>query len=153
MYIVVNVSDELYRQVKDPSVESGYVANKCYDAIYKGIPLNKFFETYNYRDKEQEDTYKYLLHGAESLVKDNPELVRDIWNCSSCEHTKDECKDCYPELGHKNNKLKRDTEAVEKFVKSNFFKKLMESLDKQDKASAEDTEQFLKDIKAKENEK
>ena len=50
------------------------------------------------------------------------------WNCKECNHTEDECKDCYPELGYKNNKLKRDTEAVKKFVKSDFFKKLMESL-------------------------
>ena len=51
------------------------------------------------------------------------------WNCKECNHTEDECKDCYPELGYKNSKLKRDTEAVEKFVKSDFFKDLMESLD------------------------
>ena len=98
------------------------------------------------------DTYKYLLHGAESLVKDHPDLVRDIWNCSSCEHTEDECKDCYPELGYKNNKLRRDTEAVKEFVKSDTFKELMESLDKQDRAATEDAEQFLRDIKAKEQE-
>lgn len=100
----------------------------------------------------QEDTYKYLLHGAESLVKDHPDLVRDMWKCSSCEHAEDECKDCYPELGYKNNKLKRDTEAVKKFVESDTFEKLMESLDKQDRAATEDVVQFLRDIKAKEQE-
>jgi hypothetical protein len=63
-----------------------------------------------------------------------------LWNCSSCEHTEDECKDCYPELGYKNNKLKRDTEAVEKFVESDAFSKLMESLDKQDRAATEDAD-------------
>lgn len=100
--------------------------------------------------KEQKNTYKYLLHGAKSLVKDHPDLVRDIWNCSSCEHTKDECKDCYPELGYKNNKLKRDTEAVKEFVENDAFTKLMESLDDKD---IEDAEQFLRDVKAKEQEK
>ena len=73
-----------------------------------------------------------------------------IWNCKECEHTEDECKDCYPELGYKNDKLKRDTEAVEEFVKSDAFKKLMESLDKQDRAATEDAEQFLRDIKEQE---
>ena len=67
--------------------------------------------------------------------------------CKKCEHTEDECKDCYPELGYKNNKLKRDTEAVEKFVESDTFEKLIESLDKQDRAVTEDTEQFLRGIK------
>ncbi len=101
-------------------------------------------------DKEQKDTYKYLLQGAESLVKDHPDLVRDIWNCSSCEHTEDECKYCYPELGYKNDKLKRDTEAVKEFVESDAFTKLMESLDEQDRAAKEDAEQFLRDIKEQE---
>jgi len=76
--------------------------------------------------------------------------MNPIWNCSSCEHTEDECKDCYSELGYKNDKLKRDTEAVEKFVESDAFTKLMENLDEQDRAATEDAEQFLRDIKAKE---
>ena len=56
------------------------------------------------------------------------------WNCKECEHTEDECKDCYPELGYKNNKLKRDTEAVKRFVESDFFKKLMKSLNETDES-------------------
>ena len=56
MKLIVDISKELYRQVKDPGVDSGYVANECYNAIYKGIPLDKFLETYNYRDKGQEET-------------------------------------------------------------------------------------------------
>lgn len=43
-------------------------------------------------------------------------------------------------------------EAVKKFVESDAFTKLMESLDKQDRAATEDAEQFLRDIKAKEQE-
>lgn len=39
MYIVIDISDELYRQVKDPSVEGGYIATECYNAIYRGMPL------------------------------------------------------------------------------------------------------------------
>lgn len=46
-------------------------------------------------------------------------------HCKTCEHTDGECKDCYPELGYKNNKMKRDTEAVEKFAESDVFKQLM----------------------------
>ena len=74
-------------------------------------------------------------------------MKKILEHCASCNHTPDECKDCYPELGYKNNKLKRDTEAVKEFVESDAFKKLMESLD--DKGT-EDAEQFLRDIKAKE---
>ena len=44
----------------------------------------------------------------------------------------------------------RDTEAVKEFVESDAFKKLMESLDKQDRAATEDVEQFLRDIKEQE---
>ena len=105
------------------------------------------FEDYEQVQKEQEDTYKYLLNGAESLVEEHPDLVRDIWNCSSCEHTEDECKDCYPELGYKNNKAKRDTKAVKEFVESDVFEKLMKSLDDKD---TKDAEQFLRDIKEQE---
>ena len=47
----------------------------------------------------------------------------------------------------------KDTEVVPEFVKSYFFKKLMENLDKQDRAATEDAEQFLRDIKAKEMKK
>ena len=74
-------------------------------------------------------------------------------SCKSCEHTEDECDGCYPELGYKNSKLKRDTEAVKEFVESDAFKKLMESFDKQDRAATEDAEQFLRDIKVKEQDK
>ena len=49
--------------------------------------------------------------------------------------------------------MRRDTEAVKEFVESDAFTKLMESLDKQDRAATEDAEQFLRDIKAKEEEK
>lgn len=78
--------------------------------------------------------------------------MNPIWNCKECVHIEDECNYCYPELGYKNNKLKRDTEAVKEFVESDAFTKLMESLDEQDRASKEDVEQFLRDIKAKEQE-
>ena len=63
--------------------------------------------------------------------------MNPIWNCKECEHTEDECKDCYPELGYKNDKAKRDTEAVSKFVKSDAFEKLMESLGKRFNVVAE----------------
>lgn len=56
MKLIVDISEELYRQVKDPSVESGYVATECYSAIYKSVPLDRFIESYKYRDKEQEET-------------------------------------------------------------------------------------------------
>lgn len=108
------------------------------------------FEDYGQVQKEQEDTYKYLLHGAESLVKDHPDLVQDIWNCSSCEHTEDECKDCYPELGYKNDKLKRDTEAVEKFAKSATFTKLMESLDDKDEEIYKKIKEIIDKVKEQE---
>lgn len=49
----------------------------------------------------------------------------DTRNCSSCEHTDDECRDCYPELGYKNSRQKQDTEAITKFAGSSAFKKLM----------------------------
>ena len=78
------------------------------------------------------------------------EAIIHEWHCSSCEHTEDECKDCYPELGYKNDKAKRDTEAVKEFVESDTFKKLMESLDKQNEDAKEDAEQFLRDINVKE---
>jgi len=48
-------------------------------------------------------------------------------------------------LGYKNDKLKRDTETVEKFVESITFIKLIESLDEQDRAATEDAEQFLRE--------
>lgn len=48
--------------------------------------------------------------------------------------------------------MRRDTEAVKEFVESDAFTKLMENLDKQDRATTEDAEQFLRDIKAKEQE-
>ena len=68
--------------------------------------------------------------------------MNPIWNCKTCEHIEEECKYCYPELGYKNNELKRDTEASSEFVKSDTFKKLMKSLDD----NTEDVEQFLWDI-------
>lgn len=42
-------------------------------------------------------------------------------HCKYCEHTKDECQKCYPELGYKNTKMERDTKATEEFIK-NFAK-------------------------------
>ena len=32
--LVIKMPEELYRQVKDPSVEGGYIATECYNAIY-----------------------------------------------------------------------------------------------------------------------
>lgn len=140
------VRDGEYNKEFTEVMVSGYtfIVNEPIDEILER--MEKVIEA----DKEQEDTYKYLLHGAKSLVKEHPDLVRDIWNCSSCEHTEDECKDCYSELGYKNNKLKRDTEAVKEFVESDTFEKLMEGLDKQDRAATEDAEHFLRDIKEQE---
>jgi len=76
----------------------------------------------------------------------------DFLNASPDFITQKTCVDYFdnPELGYKNDRLKRDTEAVEKFVESDAFTKLMESLDEQDRAAKEDAEQFLRDIKAKE---
>lgn len=48
--------------------------------------------------------------------------------------------------------MREDTEAVKKFVESDTFEKLMKSLDEQDRADKEDAEQFLRDIKVKEQE-
>lgn len=39
MQLIVNISEKVYREVKDRSIPSGYNANDCYDAIWKGIPL------------------------------------------------------------------------------------------------------------------
>ncbi len=39
--LVIKISEELYKQVKDPSVEGGYIATECYNAIYRGTPLPK----------------------------------------------------------------------------------------------------------------
>ena len=39
MQIVIDIPEELYRQVKDPCVECGYIATECYNAIYRGSPL------------------------------------------------------------------------------------------------------------------
>ena len=46
-------------------------------------------------------------------------------HCKSCEHTKDECDKCYPELGYKNTKMERDSETVKKFVNSDIFQELV----------------------------
>ena len=37
--------------------------------------------------------------------------------CKECEHTPDECKKCYPELGYKNTKMERDSKTVQDFSK------------------------------------
>lgn len=51
-------------------------------------------EDWHGKRSSDEKAYKdfckdYLKHGAESLAKDHPDLVRDIWNCKECEHTED----------------------------------------------------------------
>lgn len=53
---------------------------------------------------------------------------RDDTVCANCEHTEDECKDCYPELGYKNDKLKRDTEACINFAKSGVLGKMFDAV-------------------------
>lgn len=52
---------------------------------------------------------------------------KEIWVCTTCEHTPTECENCYPELGYKNDKMKRDAEAVKKFTSSDVFKNLFKA--------------------------
>ena len=52
--MVIDIPEELYRQIKNPSVDGGYIATECYDAIYKGIPLDRFLETLQIIDKYRE---------------------------------------------------------------------------------------------------
>lgn len=53
-------------------------------------------------------------------------------HCKTCDHTEDECADCYPELGYKNTKLKRDAEAVKKFTESEIFQQIVDSLESEE---------------------
>lgn len=55
MQMVVNIPEELYRQVKDPCIDSSYTATECYNAICRGIPLDRFLETLQIIDKQRED--------------------------------------------------------------------------------------------------
>lgn len=40
MKVLVDIDDKLYKEVKNPNIESGYNSNNCYDAIWKGIPID-----------------------------------------------------------------------------------------------------------------
>lgn len=41
MQIVIDIDKNLYNAVKDPSIDSGYYANECYNAVLCGTPLPK----------------------------------------------------------------------------------------------------------------
>lgn len=49
------------------------------------------------------------------------------WICDTCDHTPEECEDCYPELGYKNDKAKRDIEAAEEYTRSEEFAELVKA--------------------------
>ena len=51
--------------------------------------------------KELRERYVYFSDTLEGrILKAVSEGIPvNAWNCSSCEHTDDECRDCYPELG------------------------------------------------------
>ena len=72
----------------------------------------------------EEETEKFRKLLDEGFFEDkNPIKPKDP--CFDCEHTEDECDSCYSELGYKNNKLRRDTEAVKEFVDSPAFQEMM----------------------------
>lgn len=56
-------------------------------------------------------------------------MKKILEHCASCNHTPDECNDCYPELGYKNDKLKRDTEAVKEFAESGVLGKMFDAVE------------------------
>ena len=39
--IVIEIDENLYNAVKDPSIDSGYCANECYNAVQRGTLLPK----------------------------------------------------------------------------------------------------------------
>ena len=132
MKLVIEISNELYEMILNlPNFISGIATQ----AVRDGIPLPEGHGDLIDRDellKEPIDIANYpsnYVKIAKAIIKADTKMIGNE-NCKECNHTEDECKDCYPELGHKNDKLKRDTEAVEKFVKSDFFKELIESFDK-----------------------
>jgi len=49
-------------------------------------------------------------------------------HCNKCEHVESDCDKCYPELGYKNTKAERDTNAVEEFAKSEVFQRLLDHI-------------------------
>ena len=85
------------------------------------------------------------------MVEEMKQMMRGDypWNCEKCEHTEDECKDCYPELGYKNDKLKRDTEAVSEFVESDIFDEIMDN-ESEDEETYEKIKEIIEKVKEQE---
>ena len=74
-------------------------------------------------------TIIYLLNGYEALLKRENDVEQPRENymkliemdfCEKCDHSDEECSKCYPELGYKNTKMERDTEAVKNFCEGGF---------------------------------
>lgn len=133
----INVKESL------PPQSKGYNTSKWVLVTVKTSKDTKFIcmGRYSYESNHWDiSNYEYGVTPIYSKDKDKITAWADV-------DPFEECKDCYPELGYKNDRAKRDTEAVEKFVESEAFTKLMESLDEQDRAAKEDAEQFLRGIK------
>lgn len=69
MSVIEDIRAEIELQKKGFPPSSDY-----YKAIARAVNIiDKYI-----KGKEQEDTYNYLLHGAESLVKENPEAIEAL---------------------------------------------------------------------------
>lgn len=67
MQIVIDMDENLYNAIKDPSIDSGYCANECYNAVYCGTPLPKGHGNL----KDEDDIYELLnsINGTAELDK------------------------------------------------------------------------------------
>lgn len=82
MQIIIDIDESLYNTVNDSSVDSGYCANECYNAVRCGTPLPKehghIIDKVKEFKKEVENKYDDFANSWDDRVEGRNEMICEV---------------------------------------------------------------------------